>query len=169
MHGAGRAVATLAAMRRARIALPALILALAAVPAAAAGSVTWIVKGGGFGHGVGMSAYGAHGYGLHGAGYRQILHHYFKGIRIGEAPGAPQVRVLLDVASGEVAFSHATSACGQSLDPSRTYTGRRRGASLLLLSGTGRLLTGCGGRLHADGRGTIRIAGVGVYRGALEL
>jgi len=158
-----------ARMRRARIALLALILVLGAAPAGAAGSVTWVVKGGGFGHGVGMSAYGAYGYGLHGAGYRQILHHYYKGIGIGEAPGAPQVRVLLDVALGEVGFSHATAACGQSLDPSRSYAGRRRGASLQLLSGSGRLLARCGGRLHADGRGTIRIGGVGVYRGALEL
>jgi len=169
MHSAGRAVATLAAMRRVRIALLTLVAALGAAPAVAEGSVTWIVKGGGFGHGVGMSAYGAYGYGLHGAGYRQILHHYYKGIQIGEAQGAPRVRVLLDVASGEVRFGHAASACGQALDPSRTYAGVRRGASLRLLSGSGRLLARCGGRLHADGRGTIRIDGVGVYRGALEL
>lgn len=156
-------------MRRARIALPALVAVLAIAPATAAGSVTWVVKGRGFGHGVGMSAYGAYGYGLHAAGYRQILHHYYRGIQIGEPPGAPRVRVLLDVASGEVRFGHATSACGQSLDPSRTYAGVRRGASLRLLSGSGRLLARCGGRLHADARGTIRIDGVGVYRGALEL
>jgi SpoIID/LytB domain protein len=169
MHGAGRTVATLAAMRRARIALLALTLALCAAPTVAAGSVTWVVTGGGFGHGVGMSAYGAYGYGLHGAGYRQILRHYYRGIEIGEAAGAPQVRVLLDVASREVGFSHATAACGRSLDPAHAYTGRRRGASLQLLSGSGRLLARCGGRLHAEGRGTIRIGGLGVYRGALEL
>ena len=51
-------------------------------PASAGASVTWVVHGGGFGHGVGLSAYGAYGYGLHGYGYRQILHHYFRGIRI---------------------------------------------------------------------------------------
>lgn len=156
-------------MRRARIALPALIAALGVTPAAAAGPATWIVTGGGFGHGVGMSAYGAYGYGLHGAGYRQILHHYYRGIEVGAAPGAPQVRVLLDVASAEVGFSHATAACGQSLDPARTYTGRRRGASLQLLSSSGKVLAACGARLHADGQRTIRIDGVGVYRGALEL
>jgi SpoIID/LytB domain protein len=157
-------------MRRALIALLSLVaLALGAAPAADAGAITWVVKGGGFGHGVGMSAYGAYGYGLHGAGYRQILHHYYRGIGIGEAAGAPQVRVLLDVASEEVGFSHATAACGRSLDAARTYIARRRGASLQLLSGSGKLLARCGGRLHADGRGTIRIGGVGAYRGALEL
>ena len=30
--------------------------------------VTWVVKGGGFGHGVGLSQYGAYGYAKHGKG-----------------------------------------------------------------------------------------------------
>jgi len=157
-------------MRRARIALLSLILlAVGAGPARASGAVTWIVKGGGFGHGVGMSAYGAYGYGLNGAGYRQILRHYYKGIGIGEAKGAPQVRVLLAVNPGGVSFSHATAACGQMLDPSRRYVARRHGASIRLSSGSGKPVARCGARLHADSGGTIRIDGVGVYRGALEL
>jgi stage II sporulation protein D len=157
-------------MRRARIAVLSLILfAIGAAPPAAGGAVTWIVKGGGFGHGVGMSAYGAYGDGLHGSGYRQILRHYYRGIRIGEAQGTPQVRVLLAVAPGDVSFTRATVACGRTLDPARAYVGRRHGSSLRLLSSSGRLLARCGARLHAEGGGTIRIAGVGVYRGALEL
>jgi len=157
-------------MRRAWIWLLSLgLLAAGVVPAGASGAATWIVKGRGFGHGVGMSAYGAYGYGLHGAGYRQILHHYFKGIGIDEAKGAPQVRVLLAVSPGEVSFSHATAACGQTLDPSRRYVARRRGSSIRLLSGSDRPVARCGARLHADSGGTIRIDGVGVYRGALEL
>jgi stage II sporulation protein D len=156
-------------MRRAWIALSLGLLAAGVVPAGAAGAATWIVTGGGFGHGVGMSAYGAYGYGLHGAGYRQILHHYYRGIAIGEARGAPQVRVLLAVSPGEVSFGHATAACGQMLDPSRRYVARRRGSSIRLLSGSGKPVARCGARLHADSGGTIRIDGVGVYRGALEL
>jgi stage II sporulation protein D len=156
-------------MRRAWIALLSLgLLAAGSAPAGASGAATWIVKGRGFGHGVGMSAYGAYGYGLHGAGYRQILHHYYKGIGIGEEKGA-QVRVLLAVSSGEVSFSHATAACGQVLDPSRRYAARRRGASIRLFSGSGKPVARCGARLHADSGGTIRIDEVGVYRGALEL
>jgi len=50
----------------------ALLLALAAlvvaVPAAQA-KVSWKIKGAGFGHGVGMSQYGAYGYAKHGVGY----------------------------------------------------------------------------------------------------
>ncbi|HET8863561.1 MAG TPA: SpoIID/LytB domain-containing protein [Solirubrobacterales bacterium] len=157
-------------MKRARIAVLSLVLfAVGASPAAAAGAVTWVVKGGGFGHGVGMSAYGAYGYGEHGAGYQQILHHYFQGIRIKAVQGAPLVRVLLTISPGDVSFSRGTAACGHSLDPSRTYTAHRRGSSIRLLTGSGKLFARCGERLHADSGGIIRIGGVGTYRGALDL
>jgi len=156
-------------MRRARIAVLALALFAAGVlPATAAGAATWIVKGGGFGHGVGMSAYGAYGYGLHGASYKQILGHYFQGIGLTEMRSAPLVRVLLTTSSGDVSFSGAISACRQRLQPSRRYTAHRRGSSLRLLSSSGKLLARCGERLHADSASMIRIEGVGVYRGALE-
>jgi stage II sporulation protein D len=166
-----RASVTSDRMTRVRIAALSLILLAvgAASPASAEAAVTWVVKGGGFGHGVGMSAYGAYGYGEHGAGYRQILRHYYRGIRIAEMEGSPQVRVLLAISPTDVSFSGATTACGRSLDPARTYRGRRRGSSVRLLSSAGRLLARCGDRLHADSRRMVRIAGVGVYRGALEL
>lgn len=155
-------------MKRAQIAVLSLILlAVGASPAAAA--LTWIVKGGGFGHGVGMSAYGAYGYGRHGFGYQQILHHYFQGIRIKQVEGPPLVRVLLTISSGDVSLSRATAACGKSVDPSRTYTAHRRGSSIRLLTGSGKLVARCGDRLHADSGGMIRIAAVGTYRGALDL
>jgi stage II sporulation protein D len=156
-------------MTRARIAVLSLILFAGFGSAPAEGAVTWVVKGGGFGHGVGMSAYGAYGYGKHGAGYRQILHHYYRGIRLAEMRAAPPVTVLLAISPGDVSFSRATVACGRRLDPRRTYRAHRRGSSVRLLSGSGKLLGRCGGRLHAEGRGMVRIAGVGVYRGAVEL
>ncbi len=156
-------------MRRARIAVLSLVLLAAGAGAApAGGAVTWVVKGGGFGHGVGMSAYGAYGFGKHGFGYRQILRHYYRGIEIGRMRESPQVTVLLAINPGDVSFSRATVACGHQLDPARTYRAHRRGSSVRLLSSSGRLLARCGGRLHAEGRGTIRIAGVGLYRGAFE-
>jgi SpoIID/LytB domain protein len=156
-------------MRRARIAVLALaLLAAGTLPPTAAGAVTWIIKGGGFGHGVGMSAYGAYGYGLHGADYRQILGHYFRGIRLTEMRSAPLVRVLLTTSSGDVSFSGATAACSRKLEPSRIYTAHRRGSSVRLLSSSDKLLARCEERLHADSASMIRIEGVGVYRGALE-
>jgi stage II sporulation protein D len=156
-------------MKRAGIAVLALaFVAAGAVPAAAGAAVTWVVKGGGFGHGVGMSAYGAYGYGVHGSGYRQILRHYYRGIRVEEIRAAPQVAVLLAISPGDVSFGGATAACGRPLEPSRTYRAHRRGGSVRLLSNSGKLLARCGERLHAEGGRTIRIAGVGTYRGALE-
>src|SRR6478672_3827887 len=147
----------------------ATLLALAAAPAGADARVTWVVKGGGFGHGVGLSAYGAYGYGLHGYGYRQILHHYFRQVQITTLKRAPLVRVLLTISRGDVGFTQASAACGRQLDPRRPYRAHRHGSSVRLLSSSGKLLARCGDRLHADSRGMLRIAGVGVYRGALEV
>lgn len=69
------------------------MLAAATAGTARAGT-TLIVTGHGWGHGVGMSQWGAYGYALHGWKYRRILSHYYPGtklIRYGE----PTVRVLL--------------------------------------------------------------------------
>jgi stage II sporulation protein D len=156
-------------MARARSAalLAVLLIAAATAPAANA-AVTWVVRGAGFGHGVGLSAYGAYGYGRHGFGYRQILHHYFRDIQITTLPRAPIVRVLLTTTGGEIGFSRATAACGQTLDPTRSYRVSESGSSVRLLSSSGRPLARCGPRLHADSAGVIEIAGVGLYRGALE-
>jgi stage II sporulation protein D len=62
---------------------------------APAGSGALLVfSGHGWGHGVGMSQYGAYGYALHGARYDQILAHYYPGTTLGPAP-ASTIRVLL--------------------------------------------------------------------------
>ena len=51
-----------------------------------------IVKGAGFGHGIGMSQYGAYGYSLEGSGYKQILAHYYEGTTMTTAPEPPGAR-----------------------------------------------------------------------------
>jgi stage II sporulation protein D len=89
-------------------------------PLAAQAGVSWVVHGRGFGHGVGMSAYGAYGYAQHGKGYRFILGHYYTGTSLGTVQGARVVRVLLGIEGGDVGFSGATSACGIRLDPRRS-------------------------------------------------
>jgi stage II sporulation protein D len=137
-------------------------------PAAAAASVSWIVHGRGFGHGVGMSAYGAYGYAKHGKGYRFILGHYYSGTSLGTLNDTRVVRVLLDISPGDVEFSGATSACGERLDPRRSYEAHRSGGSVKLRSSGGKRLADCGRKLRAAGRGKIAIAGQGTYRGALE-
>jgi len=54
----------------------------------------FLFSGHGWGHGIGMSQYGAWGYALHGYGYQQILGHYFPGTTIGTTQ-TTLVRVLL--------------------------------------------------------------------------
>jgi SpoIID/LytB domain protein len=148
-----------------RFRLTTLLLFLLLAPSAQAG-VQWEVHGRGFGHGVGMSQYGAYGFAKHGKDYRFILGHYYRGTTIGKA-GARVVRVLVDIAGGDLGFSGATSACGMSLDPGRSYQAHRVGGSVRLRSSAGRPLTNCGAKLRAAGNGTIGIGGV-IYRGALE-
>jgi stage II sporulation protein D len=155
------------ALARAAAALTALASLAAFAPAANAG-VSWVVHGRGFGHGVGMSAYGAYGYALHGKDHQFILGHYFTGTTIGTLPGPRVVRVLLDVSSDDVGFSGATSACGLALDPARDYEAHRIANSVALRSSGGKRLANCGRKLRAAGRGRIEIAGLGTYRGALE-
>jgi SpoIID/LytB domain protein len=145
----------------------AIAATLLLAPFARAG-VRWVVLGHGFGHGVGMSQYGAYGYARHGKGYRFILRHYYSGTTIGRLAGPRIVRVLLDVSSGDVGFGGASSACGRSLDPKRDYAARRVGRTVQLHAAGGRALANCGPRLRAAGGGSVRIGGA-AYRGALEV
>src|SRR3954451_21455920 len=56
----------------------------AAVPAQAA--TTYTLIGHGWGHGIGLSQWGAYGYASHGWTYRQILAHYYTGTAIDQSP-----------------------------------------------------------------------------------
>ena len=154
---------------RALVATCAAALSLLSIyPLAAQAGVNWIVHGRGFGHGVGMSAYGAYGYAEHGKGYRFILGHYYSGTGLGTLQGSRVVRVLLGIEGGDVGFSGATSACGERLDPRRSYQAHRVGGTVKLRSSGGKRLATCGRKLRAAGRGTVTIPGYGTYRGALE-
>jgi stage II sporulation protein D len=146
--------------------LTILLFGLLASPASA--SVSWVVEGHGFGHGVGMSQYGAYGYAKHGKDYRFILGHYYSGTSLGQLAAPRIVRVLLEISPEDVGFSGASSACGRALNPNRSYEAHRAGTSVKLRSAAGRPLAACGRRLRAAGRGTIEIAGT-AYRGALEV
>lgn len=72
------------------------------------------VVGRGWGHGVGMSQWGAHGLALQGASYVDILTHYYTGTTVGTAPEPPVVRVGLGwslssaTASGDFRIVDAT-------------------------------------------------------------
>ncbi|MBK5220017.1 MAG: SpoIID/LytB domain-containing protein [Thermoleophilia bacterium] len=155
-------------MRSRLLAIPLALACVLTLAASASASVSWIVHGRGFGHGVGMSAYGAYGYAKHGKSYRFILGHYYTGTTIGTTDNARIVRVLLGIAPGDVEFSGATSACHTRLDPQRSYEAHRVGNGVRLRSSSGKPLAKCGPTLRAAGAGKITIAGYGTYRGALE-
>ncbi len=70
----------------------------------AAAGPSFRFDGGGWGHGVGMSQYGARGRATNGATYAQILGHYYQSTSVEIQPGPDDVRVLL----GEVASSVVT-------------------------------------------------------------
>jgi SpoIID/LytB domain protein len=148
--------------------LLALVLAGLMLAAPAQAGIGWIVHGRGFGHGVGMSQWGAYGYAVHGKGHRFILQHYYPGTSLSRLGGPEVVRVLVDIAGVDVRFGGASGACGVRLDRSRSYAAHRSFGAVLLRSSAGRTLANCGPRLRAAGEGTIRIGGE-LYRGALEV
>jgi stage II sporulation protein D len=73
--------------------LAAAIAFLVVAPGASAGTV-FVIDGRGWGHGVGMSQWGAEGYARHGWSYKRILGHYYPHTRI-EVARRGDVRVLL--------------------------------------------------------------------------
>jgi stage II sporulation protein D len=153
------------------------VLALA-LPSQALGD--WEVDGHGFGHGVGMSQYGAYGYAQHGADYKEILEHYYTGTKVsgggaaggggggtggvGGKAGAGKVRVLLGSGGSSVDFRGASRACGQKVDPGSRYEFVASGGGVSLQGAQGKV-TGCGPEGVASAG--IEISGFGRYRGAL--
>jgi peptidoglycan hydrolase-like protein with peptidoglycan-binding domain len=70
--------------------------------AAADDIVAIVIEGTGFGHGRGMSQWGAYGYAVdHGWDWNQILEHYYGGTEAGTVPAAERVRVRLTGLDGQ--------------------------------------------------------------------
>jgi stage II sporulation protein D len=152
--------------RRAAGILVAVLAGLAsAAPAWAAGEL--FIRGAGYGHGVGMSQYGAYGYALAGRGYRSILAHYYSGTSLGTVDPSQLVTVLL--ATGSAAFSGADRAGDKKLSPGKTYDVRPlAGGRLRLVTGKGKVAGSFAAPLTVTGPGPLTLAGHGAYRGALE-
>ena len=74
--------------------LAALALLLAAAPAFAA-TTTFSITGRGYGHGIGMSQYGAKGYAEHGWGFAAIIAHYYRSTTLGTVSN-PEIWVNVD-------------------------------------------------------------------------
>jgi stage II sporulation protein D len=140
-----------------------LILGLLLSWAASAGAGTvFVIDGRGWGHGIGMSQYGARGYAEAGWDHARILAHYYPGTELRIVP-ARHVRVLLAEGRGSVRVSSAK--------PYRVVDARGRsrklkpGARTLAASRT--LLKGLRAPLRFEpGALPLRLDGKG-YRGAL--
>jgi stage II sporulation protein D len=148
-----------------RLSVLTALLACLATPVAATASTIFVVKGRGFGHGIGMSQYGAQGFAQHGWDYRRILAHYYKGTTIGSAP-TKTIRVLLRSGAGSLSVSHVSRAGQRKLNPNLTYTVRRRG-NAVAISGGGRTRR-FSGPVRLRGPHGYTILG-SAYRGAMEL
>lgn len=158
----------------------AAVVACAAVGAPGAHAATTIVaKGAGYGHGIGMSQYGAYGQAKAGRSANQILTHYYRGTVVAKGDTARTVRVLLR-SSSSVRVKGAASLVGTSraLTPTATYVLKRSGSSTVLTSSRGkRIATAAGAlRVAAPSGGAIQVLGSalngvtsGRYRGAIEL
>jgi stage II sporulation protein D len=123
--------------------------------AAPAGSgALFVFTGHGWGHGVGMSQYGAYGYAQHGSTFQQILSHYYPGTTLASAPSTTFRVLLADrkkkvTISSEVPFSVrdgagaklALPAGAVSFGPGLAIAGRTLTAPLTFLPGRGGPLT----------------------------
>jgi stage II sporulation protein D len=93
------------------------------------------ISGAGFGHGVGMSQYGAAGFALHGYTYEQILSHYYSATTLGKVNPMRTVTVLLH--EGAATFSGASAIVGypKKLLPNSSYRVIPHGSKLRIIRG----------------------------------
>ncbi|MBV9309485.1 MAG: SpoIID/LytB domain-containing protein [Solirubrobacterales bacterium] len=123
------------------------------------------IRGGGDGHGIGLSQYGAYGYALHGKDYKFILRHYYRGTSLARV-GGRTVRVLL--AGGGGPFSGVSRAGNKRLDPRKSYSVRPNAdGTLSLVGANGKQIGRFASPLTVSGPGAVSLAG-SLYRGAIE-
>jgi stage II sporulation protein D len=123
------------------------------------------ISGAGFGHGIGMSQYGAAGLAQHGWSYKQILSHYYTQTTLGTVNPNRTVTVLLH--QGAASFSGATKLKGYTtiLNPKTKYGVLSTGGKIELIS-DGRTIGLFNSPLTASGSGPLKLIGVGSYRGS---
>jgi len=161
-------------MRRV-LAVTVVLAMLAAAPAAVDAAVRHVVRGAGFGHGIGMSQYGAYGFAIQGGSYQDILAHYYRGTQLSSATSSP-VRVLLQPNDPYIRVSGATSVGGRRLQAGGTYVARDSGGQIVVTSSTGKRVARVPNGASFKSSAPLRLLGPalngissGLYRGAVEL
>jgi stage II sporulation protein D len=135
--------------------------ALVASSIASAGT-TFVVDGQGWGHGVGMSQYGAYGFALQGWSHERILAHFYRETQLGALPNR-SVRVLVAEAQGRLTVGSA-KPFRRRLPETKRATLKAGSRSL-----TPRNVRSLGGLVsYAPGASPLRVAGK-AYRGSIEV
>ena len=159
----------------------ALLTALAALAAAAPAAADVRIDGRGWGHGIGLSQYGAYGFALReNRSFRWILGHYYAGTRVATAPRA-RMRVRLKEGRWHRVSSASTLHGGGGrrlrVRPERVYRIDPLGTARLRVTNrqTGRVVARMRAPLRVTGRFAPRLLGVaengvrdGRYRGGLS-
>lgn len=135
------------------------------------GEAVFVLSGRGFGHGVGMSQYGAYGQAKEGRTYDEILRHYYTGITLGKA-ARKDVRVLL--AEGRRAVTISSPVPFSAADGSAAT--RRLAAGAIVVRGDLRLPADPGSLEPAasplvlrPGKNAVLSVDGKPYRGRIEL
>jgi stage II sporulation protein D len=149
-------------IRRLAILLAAVAgMGISAAPSGAATLFT--LTGHGWGHGIGMSQYGALGYAQQGYTHGQILAHYYTGTSLGHLRVGTKERVLLtsDRPSAHIAFAAAVTA-RDAAGVTRTLSAGTYRVDLGPIAGKLRLWSPAAGRYVWGGiSGSLRITPVG--------
>jgi stage II sporulation protein D len=133
------------------------------------GEAVFLVSGRGWGHGVGLSQYGAYGMANEGASYGRILSYYYTGTQLGKT-ATDEVRVLL--AEGRRAVTVSSSLPFNAVDASGQTTKLPAGPLVLkpdlALPVSGGLSAVVGPVVFRAGKAPISLDGR-AYRGKLEV
>src|SRR4051812_15371290 len=147
---------------RVRKLVPLVALLVLASASSAHAASRLVIRGAGFGHGIGMSQYGAYGLSLQGVGYQAILARYYTGPPLARVAAEPEVGVLLQSGRHRAPFSGAARLGTQTLAPAKTYNVIRGASGLVIRDGSKRLFTPSPPlRVDAAGGGALAVSGVG--------
>lgn len=156
---------------------PLLVLAPLVVPAAPSpdAQTVHVVRAAGFGHGVGLSQYGAYGFAQRGRSHEAILRHYYRGAKLAKSRPRP-TRVLIRQGYSTVSVRGAGRIGDRRARPNVTYTARPGGRGVLVFRGRKRVASFPAPLRVTRRRKAVQLLGKadtgvadGRYRGALVL